>query len=57
MKERSVIATYKVDKIFDAQKQNKLVDVKFTLSPSIEFVTEMKRANKRHSNLKKLSNS
>lgn len=57
MQEKKVIMGYKTEKIFDAQKQNKLADVKFTLTPSIEFVTEMKRANKRHSTIQKLSKS
>lgn len=50
-----VIMAYKSDKRFDAQKQNKLVDAKFTITPSGSFVSEMKRANKRHTSIKQLS--
>lgn len=46
---------YKAEKISDAQNRNKLVDVKFIITPSFDFIKEMKRANKRQSDIKRLS--
>lgn len=47
MYDKGVIMNCKVEKVFEAQKQNKLADAKFTITPSLDFISEMKRANKR----------
>jgi hypothetical protein len=47
MKEKEVVLFYKTEKIFDARKNNKLTDAKFTLTPSIKFESEIILANKR----------
>lgn len=47
MHEKGVIMACDIEKIPDEKKANKMADVKFTLKPSINFVTEMKRFNQR----------
>ena len=55
MDSKNVIMAYKAEKISDAQNRNKLVDVKFIITPSFDFIKEMKRANKRQNDIKQLS--
>ncbi len=52
MQENAVIMSYKSEKIFDQNKNNKIVDAKFVITPDLNFIQEMKRANKRHSTIK-----
>ncbi|HZM25541.1 MAG TPA: hypothetical protein VFC02_27575, partial [Anaerolineales bacterium] len=47
MKKGDVILDYKIERIYGGRR-NKIADAKFILSPSPEFVSDMKRANKRH---------
>lgn len=47
MKEGEVILDYKTERIYGGRR-NKIIDAKFILSPSPEFVGEMKRANRRY---------
>lgn len=57
MKEKDVILYYKTEKIFDTNKKNKLIDAKFTLTPSMKFESEIIEANKRQKKLKELDNA
>jgi hypothetical protein len=52
MKEKNVLLSYKIDKVLENSKRNKLLDAKFTLIPDPSFVGEVKRANKKHSEIK-----
>lgn len=52
MKEKDVLLSYKVEKILENSKRNKLLDAKFVLVPNPMFVGEMIRANKRLSEIK-----
>lgn len=45
LKEKGVVATYKVEKTIDAQRHNKLLDVKFTIMTTPQFNAESKKAN------------
>jgi hypothetical protein len=47
IKKSDVILDYKTERIY-GERRNKIIDAKFMLSPSPEFVSEMKRANRRH---------
>lgn len=42
-----VLVVYKVDKVFDIVRKNKLVDAKFHLTPHPRFISEVIEANKR----------
>lgn len=57
MHKKRVIMAYQTDKVFDIKRRNKLIDVKFTLTPDLTFVSEMKRANKRFTDLHQLPKS
>ena len=52
MKEKDVLLSYKVEKILENSKRNKLLDAKLILVPNPMFVGEMIRANKRLSEIK-----
>ena len=54
MKKCDVILNYKTERIYGGRR-NKIIDAKFILSPSPEFVSEMKRANRRHRRSETLS--
>jgi hypothetical protein len=54
MKKGDVILNYNTERIYGGRR-NKIVDAKFILSPSPEFVSEMKRANRRHRRSETLS--
>jgi len=54
MKKGDVILDYKTERIYRGRR-NKIVDAKFILSPSPEFVSEMKRANRRYRRSETLS--
>ena len=58
MKEKDVLLSYKIEKVLENSKRNKLLDAKFILLPNPIFAGDMTRANKRHSEIKnvKLSN-
>jgi hypothetical protein len=47
LQERGVL--YGFEKEEQRGKRNKLLDILYTLRPTIDFVSEMKRANKRNS--------
>ena len=47
IKKSDVIIDYKTERIY-GKRNNKILDAKFILSPSPEFVSEMKRANRRY---------
>lgn len=53
MIEKKVVLNYKTDKITETKQRNKLVDVKFTVTPDISFVQDMIRANQRHAEIEK----
>ena len=52
MKEKDVLLSYKVEKILENSKRNKLLDAKLILVPNPMFVGEMIRANKCLSEIK-----
>jgi hypothetical protein len=52
MQEKDVLLSYKVSKVLENSKRNKLLDAKFTLIPNPLFVGEVTRANKRHAQIK-----
>jgi len=52
MKDKNVLLSYKIDKVLENSKRNKLLDAKFILTPDPTFVGEMKRANQRHTEIK-----
>jgi len=47
LREKNVVINYKIDKIIEKSLRLKLVDVKFTIQPHFEFVSEVKKANTR----------
>lgn len=47
MKISYAILDYKTERIY-GERKNKIIDAKFVISPSPEFISEMKRANGRH---------
>lgn len=57
LKEKNVIINYQADKIIERSPRIKLTDVKFSLQPHFDFITEMKRANsKKKSELLEVQN-
>lgn len=52
MQEKDVLLSYKIEKVLENSKRNKLLDAKFILIPNPIFVGDMTRANKRHSEIK-----
>lgn len=55
MKAKDVLLNYKAEKTFDDRGKRKLLDAKFTLIPSINFVSETKHRNARSNKVKQLS--
>ena len=53
MKEKEIIMSYKIEKTLDSKRRNKLIDAKFTLTPDARFISEVIKANKRQTELKK----
>lgn len=53
MVEREVLIFYKVDKVFDVKRRNKLTDAKLTMTPHTRFVNEIIKANKRQAEVQK----
>lgn len=47
LKEKNVVINYKADKIIEKSPRLKLVDVKISIQPHFQFVTEVKKANTR----------
>jgi hypothetical protein len=47
LKKSNVIINFKLDKIFEKSPRLKLVDVKLTIQPHFEFISEVKQANLR----------
>lgn len=45
MKEKGVLLTYKVDRLYDIQRKGKIADAKFHLIPSPHFAGDIMRAN------------
>lgn len=54
MKKRDVLLAYKTEKIFEGTGKSKLLDAKFTLTPSLSFVSETKHRNARRTKLKQI---
>ena len=54
MKQMEVIMSYKVQKTLDSQRRNKLIDAKFVLIPDARFISEVIKANRRQSEIKKI---
>lgn len=54
MKEKDVLLNYKTEKTFEGTGKSKLLDAKFTLIPSISFVSETKHRNARRTKLKQI---
>jgi hypothetical protein len=54
MQVREVLLQYRVEKVFDARRKNRLADAKFTLTPHPRFVSEIIDANKRQGEVQKL---
>ncbi|MEW6737264.1 MAG: hypothetical protein AB1489_38620 [Acidobacteriota bacterium] len=52
MKEKEVIAEYKVEKSFDPNRKNKMIEAKFIITPHSRFTSDMIKANERHRKLK-----
>ena len=52
MKEKNVLLSYKIDKVLENSKRNKLLDAKLILTPDPTFVGEVKRANQRYNEIK-----
>lgn len=52
MKDKNVLLNYKTEKTYDATGKRKLLDAKFTLTPSFEFISETKHRNSRKTKLK-----
>jgi len=48
MKEKEVVLEYKTEKTLEGQNRNKLVDVKFLITPHPTFCNEMRMANSTH---------
>ena len=55
MKEKEVVMSYQIQKTLDSERRNKLVDAKFVITPDARFVSEIIKANKRQSDLRKIS--
>lgn len=47
LKKNHAIQYYDIENKYDPDRSNKIVDVKYIIHPSMEFVSEMKAANKR----------
>ncbi len=54
MKEKDVLLSYKVSKVLENSKRNKLLDAKFTLIPNPLFVGDVTRANKKIAQIKEV---
>ncbi len=52
MKLKDVLLTYKIEKVLENSKRNKLLDAKFILTPNPSFAGEATRANKKHLEIK-----
>lgn len=52
MKEKDVINSFTIDKIFDVQRKNKITDAKITIVPHPRFTSDMIKANERQKRLK-----
>jgi hypothetical protein len=57
MKSKNVILGFRVQKVIDIKRSNKLIDAKFTIGPHPIFASEMVRANKRLGYIKSLPSS
>lgn len=53
MKKSSILLSYKIDEVRDAESRNKLTDAKLTLTPHPTFAGEVIQANKRQINVVK----
>ena len=54
MRQKDVILSYQINKVLENSKRGKLLDAKFTLIPNPSFVSEVTRANKKHSEIKSI---
>lgn len=52
MKEKNVLLDYKIEKTFAETGRSKLLDVKFLLTPSFDFISETKHRNARQTNIR-----
>lgn len=52
MKLKDVLLSYKIEKVLENSKRNKLLDAKFILIPNPTFAGEVTRANKRVAEIK-----
>ncbi len=52
MKLKDVLLSYKIEKVLENSKRNKLLDAKFILIPNPAFAGEVTRANKRIAEIK-----
>jgi len=53
MKEKEVILEYKIEKTIEVQKRNKLIDIKFLITPHPTFSNEMRIGNSIYSKINK----
>jgi hypothetical protein len=53
LKEKEVLLDYKVEKVFDPKRRNKLIDAKLDMIPHPRFISEAVQANKRQAEFPK----
>lgn len=55
--EKNVILNYKIEKVIDQKRNNKLLDAKIIMTPTPQFGNEVMFANKKQSEILKLTNN
>lgn len=55
MQEKEIILEFKINKVLDTNRSNKLTDAKVVIRPHPKFAGEMIKANKRHGTIKAFS--